>query len=41
VNRGDITNGAMQLGVDLDAHIADVIAALRENADALGLRGTS
>ena len=41
VNRDDITNGAAQLGVGLDAHIADVIAALRENADALGLRGTS
>jgi putative nucleotidyltransferase with HDIG domain len=40
VNRDDITHGAEQLGVDLDAHIADVIEALRESADALGLRGT-
>ncbi|HYM14932.1 MAG TPA: HD domain-containing protein [Dehalococcoidia bacterium] len=41
VNRDDITNGAQQLAVDLDAHIAEVIAALQSNADALGLRGTA
>jgi len=41
VNRDDITNGADQLGADLDAHIAGVIEALRANADALGLRGTA
>ena len=41
VSRDDIRNGADQLGVDLDAHIAEVITALRENADALGLRGTA
>ena len=41
VNRDDIVNGAEQLGVELDAHIADVIEALRENADALGLQGTA
>jgi putative nucleotidyltransferase with HDIG domain len=40
VNRDDIVNGARQLGVDLDAHIAEVIEALKSNADALGLRGT-
>ena len=40
VNRDDIVNGAEQLGVELDAHIADVIEALRANADGLGLRGT-
>ncbi len=40
VSRGDIINGAAQLGVDLDAHIAEVIEALKSNADALGLRGT-
>ena len=40
VNRDDIINGADQLGVELDPHIAEVIEALRENADALGLRGT-
>ena len=41
VSRDDIVNGAEQLGVDLDAHIAEVIAALRANADALGLRGNA
>jgi putative nucleotidyltransferase with HDIG domain len=41
VNRDDIVKGAEQLGVDLDAHIAEVIAALRGNADALGLAGTA
>lgn len=41
VSRADIINGAEQLGVDLDAHIAEVIAALRANADALGLAGTA
>ena len=40
VNRDDIINGADQLGVDLDAHISEVIQALRDKADALGLRGT-
>jgi putative nucleotidyltransferase with HDIG domain len=40
VNRDDIINGADQLGVDLDAMIAEVIEALKSNADALGLRGT-
>jgi putative nucleotidyltransferase with HDIG domain len=41
VNRDDIVKGAEQLGVDLDAHIAEVIAALRGNAEALGLAGTA
>jgi putative nucleotidyltransferase with HDIG domain len=41
VNRDDITNGAAGLGIDLDALIADVIEALKSNADALGLRGSS
>jgi putative nucleotidyltransferase with HDIG domain len=41
VNRDDIVNGAAQLGVELDAHVAEVIAALREHADVLGLRGTA
>ncbi len=39
VNRDDIMNGAAELGVDLDDHIAFVIAAMSEEADALGLRG--
>jgi putative nucleotidyltransferase with HDIG domain len=37
VNRKDITSGAEELGVDLNEHIAFVVAALRERADALGL----
>jgi predicted hydrolase (HD superfamily) len=41
VNRDDIVNGAEQLGVELDAMIAEVIEALRAHADELGLRGTS
>ena len=40
VNRDDITNGAEQLGVPLDDMIAEVIEALKSNADALSLRGT-
>jgi len=41
VNREDIVKGAEILGVDLDEHIAFVIEAMKEAADALGLRGTS
>jgi putative nucleotidyltransferase with HDIG domain len=40
VNRSDITNGAMELGVDLDQHIGFCIAAMQANAAALGLEGT-
>jgi putative nucleotidyltransferase with HDIG domain len=40
VNREDVIQGARELGVDLDAHIAFVIAAMRERADAIGLRGS-
>ena len=39
VNRDDIVNGAEQLGVELDAMIGEVIEALKENAEMLGLRG--
>jgi putative nucleotidyltransferase with HDIG domain len=39
VNRDDVRNGAAELGVPLEEHIAFCIAAMRENADALGLRG--
>ena len=38
VNRDDVTNGAEQLGVDLNEHIAFVIEALRPIAPELGLR---
>jgi len=40
VNREDITKGAEELGVPLDEHIATCIGAMREQAEALGLRGT-
>jgi putative nucleotidyltransferase with HDIG domain len=40
VSREDVIKGAEELGVPLDEHVAFCITALRENADALGLRGT-
>ncbi|MEI6814423.1 MAG: HD domain-containing protein [bacterium] len=40
VNREDVTQGAAELGVELDAHITFVIAAMRERAAVLGLSGT-
>lgn len=39
VSREDVVKGAEELGVPLDEHIAFCIAAMREQADALGLRG--
>ena len=39
VSREDVVKGAEELGVPLDEHIAFCIAAMREEADALGLRG--
>src|SRR5678815_5498753 len=41
VNREDVVNGASELGVDLDEHIAFVIAAMQRSADVLGLAGVS
>ncbi|HEY0997123.1 MAG TPA: HD domain-containing protein [Gemmatimonadaceae bacterium] len=41
VSREDIQLGAAELGVDLDEHIAFVIAAMQRNADQLGLAGVS
>src|SRR5215470_7874115 len=41
VNRDDIIRGAEQLGMPLDTVIAQVIAALKEDADRLGLVGAS
>jgi putative nucleotidyltransferase with HDIG domain len=38
VNRDDVVEGAAELGVDLDEHIAVVIEALRPIAPELGLR---
>jgi putative nucleotidyltransferase with HDIG domain len=40
VRREDVRKGAEELGVPLEEHIGFCIAALREHADGLGLRGT-
>jgi predicted hydrolase (HD superfamily) len=40
VSRDDLRLGAEELNLALDAHVANVIASLREQADVLGLRGT-
>ncbi len=37
VDRDDVKRGAEELGVDFDAHVALVIAAMEERADELGL----
>lgn len=37
VSRDDVINGAAELGVDLDEHIARVLAAMQAEAGALGL----
>jgi putative nucleotidyltransferase with HDIG domain len=37
VNREEVTQGAEELGVDFDEHVAFVIAAMEERADELGL----
>jgi predicted hydrolase (HD superfamily) len=39
VKREDLRAGAELLGLPLEEHIANVIASMREQADALGLRG--
>ena len=40
VNRDELREGAEKLGVDFDEHVAFVIAALEEQADALELHGS-
>jgi putative nucleotidyltransferase with HDIG domain len=40
VNRDDVINGANELGVDLDEHIAFVIAAMQARSADLGLAGS-
>ena len=40
VSREDIVNGAAELGVDLDEHIAFCIEAMKSVAEELGLAGT-
>jgi predicted hydrolase (HD superfamily) len=37
VSRDDIINGAAEMGLELDDHIAFCIAAMQSNADAIGL----
>ena len=39
VKRDDLRKGAQELELPLEEHIANVIAFIRERADALGLRG--
>jgi putative nucleotidyltransferase with HDIG domain len=41
VKREDLVRGAEELGLPLDEHITNVIASLREAAEALGLAGTA
>lgn len=41
VSREDVNNGAAELGVELEGHIAFVIGAMRSIAPALGLAGPS
>ena len=40
VSRDDVIQGAQELGVELDAHIAFVVTAMQRNAGILGLAGT-
>ena len=40
VSRDDLRKGAEEIGLPLDEHITNVIAFMRERADALGFRGT-
>ena len=40
VSRDDLRKGAAELELPLDRHISNVISFMREQADALGLRGT-
>ncbi len=41
VSRDDLRRGAAELGLPLEEHVANVIVFMREQADALGLRGQS
>ncbi|HET7619696.1 MAG TPA: HD domain-containing protein [Vicinamibacterales bacterium] len=40
VSRDDLRKGAEEIGLPLDQHITNVITFLRDQADALGLRGS-
>ena len=41
VNRDDVVQGAAELGVDLDEHIAFVVAAMQRSAAEIGLAGAT
>ena len=41
VSRDDLRQGAVELGLPLEEHIANVILFMREQAEALGLRGVT
>jgi predicted hydrolase (HD superfamily) len=41
VNRDDLRKGAEEIGLPLDEHITNVIAFMRVEAEALGLKGTA
>ncbi len=41
VSRDDVRNGAQELGVPLEEHIAFCLKAMKENASVLGLAGTT
>jgi len=41
VSRDDLRQGAAELGLPLETHVANVITFLRGEAEALGLRGTA
>ncbi len=40
ISRDDLRKGAEEIGLPLEEHITNVIAFLRERADALGIRGS-
>ena len=40
VSRDDLRRGAAELELPLEAHVTNVIRFMREQADALGLRGS-
>ena len=41
INREEMVEAAKALGVEFDAHVAAIIAAMTENAEALGLQGVA
>ena len=41
VSRDDLRRGAVEIGLELDEHIANVIGFMRAHADVLGLQGTA